>query len=315
MAGVGCGVAFCYKRCSTVLEIIVPKLIRLLTWLLLACGVGCTAINLPPVTDAPTNTHLPGKVIWHELITDTPEASEAFYTELFGWEFESVGIGFGSIASANYKLIRHNGRLIGGMIDQNRLDTDADISQWIVLIATDDIDRAVGVVADEGGTVFRSPTALADRGHIAIVADPQGALFALLETKDGDPLDRQPDVNDFLWNELWTDDAPTAVAFYQRLAGYDLEGEEAVADNNAYQFLSKDGVPRVGILVNPIDDLAPLWSTYVRVEDPAAMTARVEALGGRVLLAAQERDLGGQVALIAGPSGAGFAIQTWQPRE
>jgi len=113
---------------------------------------------------------------------------------------------------------------------------------------------------------------------------------------------------------LWTDDAPTAVAFYQHLVGYDLE-EKDMVDNNAYQFLSKDGVPRVGILVNPIDDLAPLWSTYVRVEDPAAMTARVEALGGQVLLAAQERDLGGQVALIAGPSGAGFAIQTWQPQD
>jgi predicted enzyme related to lactoylglutathione lyase len=68
-------------------------------------------------------------------------------------------------------------------------------------------------------------------------------------------------------------------------------------------------------LPNPIDGLAPLWSTYVRVEDPAAITARVEALGGRVLLPAQQRDLGGQVALIADPSGAGFVIQTWQPKD
>lgn len=291
-----------------------PKLVRLLTWLLFACGVGCTAVNLPPVTDAPTNTRLPGKVIWHDLITDTPAASEAFYSEIFGWEFESVGIGFGSVASANYKLIRHNGRLIGGMIDQNRLATDEDISQWVVLISTDDIERAVGVVAEEGGTVFRSPTALADRGRIAVVADPQGALFALLETKDGDPLDRNPDLNEFLWNELWAGDAPAAAAFYQRLSGYDLE-EEAVTGNEAYQFLSKDGVPRAGILENPIDGLAPLWSTYVRVEDPAAIIARVEALGGQVLLPVQQRDLGGLVALIAGPSGAGIVIQTWQPKD
>jgi len=292
----------------------VPKLIRLLTWLLLASGVGCTAVNLPPVTDAPTNTRLPGKVIWHDLITDTPAASESFYTELFGWEFESVGIGFGSIASANYKLIRHNGRLIGGMIDQTRLDTDEDISQWVVLMSTDDIERSVGVVVNEGGTVFTAPTALADRGRIAVVADPQGALFALLETKDGDPLDRDPDLNEFLWNELWAANVPAAAAFYQRLAGYDLE-EKVVTASESYQFLSKDGVPRAGILPNPIDGLAPLWSTYVRVEDPAAITARVEALGGRVLLPAQQRDLGGQVALIADPSGAGFVIQTWQPKD
>lgn len=291
-----------------------PKFIRWLIWSLFVFGVGCTAVvNLPPVTDVPTNTRLPGKIIWHDLITDTPAASEAFYSELFGWEFESVGIGFGSIASANYKLIRHDGRLIGGMIDQNRLDTDEDISQWVVLLSTDDLERSVGIVADAGGTVFTPPTALADRGRIAVVADPQGALFALLETKDGDPLDREAELNEFLWNELWTDDAVAAVTFYQRLAGYDLE-TEAVTANDSYQFLSKDGVPRAGILSNPIDGLAPLWSTYVRVEDPAAIIARVEALGGRVLLPVQERQLGGQVALIAGPSGAGIVIQTWPPK-
>jgi len=293
----------------------VPKLNYLLICLLVAFAAGCTTMpNLPSVTETPTNTSLPGKIIWHELLTDTPAASEAFYTELFGWEFESVSFGFASAASANYRLIRHDGRLIGGMIDQSRLDTDEDISQWVVLMATDDIERAVGVVAADGGTVFTPPTALANRGRIAVVADPQGALFALLETKDGDPLDYEPELNDFLWHELWTDDGAGAIAFYRRLAGYDLE-EKAVPDDEAYQFLSKDGVPRAGILLNPIEDLPPLWSTYVRVEDPAAITARVEALGGQVLLPVQDRALGGQVALIAGPSGAGFVIQTWQPQD
>jgi predicted enzyme related to lactoylglutathione lyase len=305
----------CYKQSSKKMEICVPKLIRILTWLVFACGVGCTAVpNIPSITDKPTNMSLPGKIIWHDLITDTPAASEAFYTALFGWEFESVGIGFGSGASTNYKLIRHDGRLIGGMIDQTRLEVEDDISQWVVLVSTDDIERAVQIVIDDGGTVFTPPTALADRGRIAVVADPQGAFFALLETKDGDPLDRKPSINDFLWNELWTDDTAAAVRFYQHLAGYDLE-EKIVTADESYQFLSKDGVPRAGILTNPIEDLAPLWSTYVRVEDPAAITAQVEALGGRILLPVHDRELGGQVALIAGPSGAGIVIQTWQPQD
>ncbi len=292
-----------------------PNFTRLLIWPLFVLVAGCASIvNLPPVTDAPTNTSLPGKIIWHELITDTVAESEAFYSELFGWEFESIGIGFGSVASTNYKLIRSNGRLIGGLIDQNQLDATEDISQWVVLLATDNIHQAVQIVTDAGGTVFTPPTLLADRGRIAVVADPQGALFALLQTKDGDPLDREPELNEFLWNELWTDDAPAAIAFYQRLAGYELE-EEAALDSDSYQFLSANGVPRMGILLNPIDGLPPLWSTYVRVEDPVAITARVEALGGRVLLPVQERKFGGQVALIADPSGAGIVIQTWEPKK
>jgi hypothetical protein len=42
-----------------------------------------------------------------------------------------------------------------------------------------------------------------------------------------------------------------------------------------------------------------------------AIVARVEDLGGSLLLAPQDRAIGGRVALIADPSGAGVAIQTW----
>ena len=65
------------------------------------------------------------------------------------------------------------------------------------------------------------------------------------------------------------------------------------------------------MLLNPLADLDPVWVSYIRVESPAAITAKVEALGGRVLIEAQPRALGGEVAFIAGPSEAGIALQTW----
>jgi predicted enzyme related to lactoylglutathione lyase len=61
----------------------------------------------------------------------------------------------------------------------------------------------------------------------------------------------------------------------------------------------------------PFEGEHPVWVNYLRVEDPSAITTRVEGLGGRVLLDVRERDVGGSAALIAGPSGAGVALQTW----
>ena len=58
-------------------------------------------------------------------------------------------------------------------------------------------------------------------------------------------------------------------------------------------------------------DLKPVWVSYLRVEDPAAITARVAELGGRVIVEAQPRPAGGTVAFVADPSGAGIALQTW----
>ncbi|MEH6549379.1 MAG: VOC family protein [Pseudomonadales bacterium] len=284
--------------------------------LLLVASCANMNVNLPPVTDTPTDARLAGKIIWHDLITDTPEESKRFYGELFGWEFEDLGVG-GSFSSVNYTLIRHNGRLIGGLVDQNLLSTDADISQWVVVMSVDDIELASKTLVEGGGTLFNPPTNLADRGTIAIAADPQGALFALLQTKTGDPLDTDnKEVGGFLWDELWTSDVEAATKFYQSLAPFEIEDREVEKDEQqkTYRLLSTGDKPRVGFLPNPIPDLAPIWATYIRVQDAAALdaiVARVEDLGGSLLLAPQDRAIGGRVALIADPSGAGIAIQTW----
>ncbi|MGI9341288.1 MAG: VOC family protein [Gammaproteobacteria bacterium] len=286
-----------------------------LGWMLLAAlltGCASVPINLPAITDQPTNVRQPGRIVWHDLLTDKPAESQRFYEELFGWEFSRIGPNFGPLAQANYLLIRHEGRLIGGMIDENRLNNDKDISQWVVLMSTDDIDGAVAALERAGGTVFTPPTDLADRGRIAVVTDPEGALFALLQTRDGDPPELEPQLNGFLWNELWTDDPTAAASFYADIVGVD-KAQSAFDDGGVYYYMSADGAPRFGLLQSPLDGIPALWATYVRVADVAATVARVEALGGRVLLEPQQDPRGGQVALIADPSGAGFALQTWEP--
>ncbi len=279
---------------------------------------GCSSANMPAITDEPTRATLQGKVVWHDLITDAPEASKHFYRELFGWEFEEVRISGGLFNAIDYTLIRHNGRLIGGMVDQAQLKTRGDVSQWMTLISVADVDAATAVVTAAGGTVLTAPLNLAQRGRSAVVADPQGALITLLQTNSRDPLDEaEAEIGGFLWNELWTEDFNAAAEFYKQLAGYE-DGSSAVQENveinSRYRILSSQGKPRVGIMKIPVDDLSPVWVSYLRIEDAAALdavVARVEALGGAILLDPQDREIGGRVALIAGPSGAGIALQTW----
>jgi hypothetical protein len=62
---------------------------------------------------------------------------------------------------------------------------------------------------------------------------------------------------------------------------------------------------------NPLEGLNPVWVSYIRVENPAELASQVDGLGGRVIVEAQARPLGGEVAFVAGPSGAGIALQTW----
>jgi predicted enzyme related to lactoylglutathione lyase len=55
----------------------------------------------------------------------------------------------------------------------------------------------------------------------------------------------------------------------------------------------------------------PNWLPYVRVEDPAAMAARVASLGGRVLIPPSSGIRGGTLAVILDPTGGAMALQKW----
>ena len=281
---------------------------------LLIAACATTNINLPSVTDTPTGERLPGKVIWRDLLTHDADGSQRFYEALFGWQFESISTAAGLGSNSAYTLIRHHGKLIGGMIDTMALNNRNDISQWVVLMSVADIDAAVASVTAQGGEVLTPPTNLQQRGELAVVRDAEGALFGLLQTRDGDPSDREPDVGAFLWDELWTTDVDNATAFYEEVAG--LEAANWDIDNNqesgaTYRLLKSGELPRVGIMPNPLEGLQPVWVSYLRVDSPAAIAAQVAGHGGRVIVEARPRPLGGEVAFIAGPSGAGIALQTW----
>ena len=281
--------------------------------LVLAGMLGCvaTGISLPSLTETPTGLHEPGRIVWRDLLTDRPAESRRFYEELFGWEFQGVGNLFNLGGEDAYSLIRHNGRLIGGMVDERKLNNDADdISQWVVLMSVADVDAATNAFQASGGEILAPPTDMAERGRMAIVVDPQGALLALVQTRDGDPEWQEPGYGDFLWDELWTDDVAASTGFYSRLTGLE-QHDVRVTESQDYRVLTREEQPVLGIMEHPFQDKRPVWVTYLRVEDPAAITARVAELGGEVYVEAQDRPLGGRVALIADPSGAGIALQTW----
>ena len=230
---------------------------------------------------------------------------------MFGWEFAAPGIDIGFADDDAYALIRHNGHLIGGMVNTRALGRTENISQWITMISVGDLDAAAQNVTAGGGKLLTAPRDLAHRGRLAVAQDPSGANFALIQTKDGDPADREAEMNDFLWDELWTDDVVPSTEFYTSVAGFEREDRDIDGADRQYGVLSVDGTPRAGIIQNPFEGERPVWVNYIRVADPAAITARVESLGGRIIVDAQPRPIGGTVAFIAGPSGAGIALQTW----
>jgi predicted enzyme related to lactoylglutathione lyase len=72
---------------------------------------------------------------------------------------------------------------------------------------------------------------------------------------------------------------------------------------------------RAGVAELNWDDVRPHWIPYVKVDDPAAVAARVESLGGTLVFAPDPDIRGGSVAIVQDPTGGVLAIQKWPYEE
>ena len=273
--------------------------------LLALLGHGCSAAKEPAITEAPTGAELPGKFVWHDLLTGDPAAAQRFYGGLFGWEFRQSD-------SGNYMVVTQAGRPIGGILDTRDGKAERVPAQWLGSLSVPNVDSAVGVIKAGGGKVHWGPKSLGPRGEVALVADAQNAPFVVMRAPQGDPPDTTPAVDGWLWNELWTPDPEAAVKFYNHLASYEVKPDTGA--DRAYYVLEAGGRPRAGVTRLRATDVKPNWLPYVRVTDVNATVGRVQALGGHVLIAPTPKIRDGRVALIQDPTGAAVAIQEWEPK-
>lgn len=122
----------------------------------------------------------PGCMTWNELQTREPERMAAFYAELFGWEMEAQRED-GNLA---YVVIKNGGNSNGGIMPVTEQREDAP-SFWLAYFTVSSTDAAAAKTKVLGGTVYAGPMHVG-AGRIAVLADPQGAAFAVFEGETDD---------------------------------------------------------------------------------------------------------------------------------
>jgi len=269
-----------------------------------AAPVSAARLRLPPIVEPANQEQHVGKVIFVELVTPDLAIAERFYGGLFGWTFRDMNAGGTAYAEAMLA-----GSPIAGLFQRNLPADEHRQSAWLTYFSVRDVDAAVQTALQDGGKVLFSPHSFPDRGREAVLADPQGAVFAVLASSSGDPPDVLADPGEWIWSSLITSDPDGAAAFYQKLFGYDVF---PLPPNGSVQhlILASGGYARASVNSLPPSrpNVRPNWLDYVRVNDAAATVARVAALGGRVLVEPRTDRDGGKIALVADPLGAVFGL-------
>jgi uncharacterized protein len=112
----------------------------------------------------------PGALVWNELQSPDPHASAGFYNGLFSWSVEQ----FPGMADV-YLSIKNAGANNGAIRELNPPGTPPN---WLVYFGTKDTEAALAKVQELGGSTLAGPIDIGI-AKIAVVADPQGAVFAL----------------------------------------------------------------------------------------------------------------------------------------
>jgi predicted enzyme related to lactoylglutathione lyase len=113
----------------------------------------------------------------------------------------------------------------------------------------------------------------------------------------------------FVWYELLARNFPAAQSFYTSLLGWQVVPAEIPGMD--YHIVVNENLPIGGMFPMTGDCPGPNgggWIGYVAVEDVDDMAGRIEALGGRILMAPEDIPDIGRFAVVADPEGAPFVI-------
>lgn len=244
--------------------------------------------------------YIPGVPCWVDTSQPDPQAAVAFYSGLFGWEFEDV---MPPESEGKYFTARLRGGDVAavGSIPEGV----PPMAMWNTYVWVESADQTASKVLDAGGKELMAPFDVMDAGRMAVFADPEGAAFCAWQAKEHKGARIVNEAGSLNFNALNTRDVEGAKAFYGSVFGWQaltLEGGEMwtlpgygdhleQGNPDLRKQMAEVGAPAgfedVVASINPIPDDQPdaaaHWDVTFAVDDADATAAKATELGGKVI--------------------------------
>jgi predicted enzyme related to lactoylglutathione lyase len=274
--------------------------------------------------------YLPGVPCWVDTSQPDPEAAASFYGRLFGWEFaDAMPPG----SPGTYLIARLRGGDVAAVGSQP--EGRPPIATWNTYVAVESADETATRVVVAGGRIPKEPFDVTSAGRMAVLADPEGAVFCVWQADEhkGAQIVNEPGSVNF--NTLSTCDPERARAFYRAVFGWQtigldggiqmwtlptygdfLEQTDPGLRERMAQSDAPDGFEDVVAALNPLagdqTDVPAHWGVTFAVDDADATAKRAWELGGKVLAAPFDAPWV-RLTVITDPQGATFTASKFVP--
>jgi uncharacterized protein len=274
--------------------------------------------------------YIPGVPCWVDTSQPDPEAAVAFYSGLFGWEFEDV---MPRESEGTYFVARLRG---GPVAAVGSLPEGAPpMAMWNTYISVESADETATKVLDAGGTSLMDPFDVMDAGRMAVFADREGAAFCVWQAKKHKGAQIVNEAGALNFNGLNTRDVEGAKSFYGSVFGWRtlmLDGgiemwtlpgygdhleqgnpdlRKQMAEVDAPEGF-EDVVASIARIPDDQPDVAAHWNVTFAVDDADATAAKATELGGNVIVGPFDAPWV-RMTVIADPAGATFIASKFVP--
>ena len=204
-----------------------------------------------------------GDFVWSDLSARQLEAVSAYYTRLFGWSYEDDKAPDGSI----YRNARTAAAPTAGLFTMPQKFQDLGMPCfWMSYVEADSAAAAVELARSKGGKVEVGPIDGSLGTKVALIRDPLGAGFTVIE---GEGLRRRtdhPKYGDMAWNDLYVSDAGTIIPFYEALFGWTITPNDSSSECFDVK-LGRRTISTIWELDESLRGKKQYWAVHFTVDD------------------------------------------------
>ncbi|MCB1396088.1 MAG: VOC family protein [Rhodobacter sp.] len=247
-----------------------------------------------------------GLPCWYELTSPDTAAAATFYGAVLGWSWAKV-----PMEGMDYHLASMGPAMVAGMMTP---PADGIPPNWCIYFAVTDCDATAAAVQADGGGQIVPPSDIPGTGRFAILTDPQGAVFGILQPlpmEDGNDTGRafdQKTSGHGHWHELMTSDPAAAMAFYAKHLGWTASQAMDMGEMGTYQLFAGQGGDMGGIMRQMVPGMPSFWLPYFGANGIDAAVTVITAAGGKVQNGPVEVPGGAFILQATDPQGAWFAL-------
>ncbi|WP_340586764.1 VOC family protein [Erythrobacter alti] len=253
-----------------------------------------------------------GDFVWYELMSGDADGAQEFYSGLLGWTFKS-----GNMDGIDYRpFSAGGGGDIGGLLQLTEEMTEHGARPcWVGYVRVDDVPATVSKAKGAGATVLMEGHEVPEVGPFAMLQDPGGAPFYVIDDRSGQDSDafasHEPRMGHCAWNELMAGDPDAAKSFYGDLFGWVVSDTMDMGEMGKYEML-RNGAERdfmFGAVMNAMPDMpVSMWSFYFRLPSIDVAEAYIKQNGGQVMNGPMEIPGGEFIINGVDPQGAMFSV-------